>query len=349
MRNILSITSLFCLLTFTSQFLPVRLINKRTNYNKTVILSIIERSDKSLNKLIDHYEHSIETLNLDGTFGFKVARDFLLLSSELLTDRIMKNEVNNLDDDYRDFLQKEILTNQLIQIERIHNIMGKVTEMKDDTHYFHQFSYVLKDNQNFEKNILPFRTYDTDEKLANDLNEGFEYDEQFGDLCFQDIRGKCEELEKCLDYMNKGLSQENYILTHSFLYFLFMQRSNCSKEEFTEEYLKEKMEKAGHGFLKDLNRLNENGTVADGYHDIFLEELTLSGINGVINAFTVERFNLIISWQNEFGCYNSYLSRRRRNTLFDMEHNCEAHESGLAASTLAAYKSFYLIKLLKLK
>ncbi|KAJ8959046.1 hypothetical protein NQ318_022301 [Aromia moschata] len=163
------------------------------------------------------------------------------------------------------------------------------------------------------------------------------------DVCLREIlelsksNRNCYISTICREMMlDENRIDSGYLLTHRLLYLLVTKLQNCklpdnfvSIDIYTKRYC---------SFI--FKEAVTSEMLGYPYHDIFLEQVVLCGLEGYAEFLDQRWLNEILSWQNPFGCYESMQRNVTKRTTFTIDFGCSDHTTGLAAAVLALHLRF---------
>ncbi|XP_069685286.1 uncharacterized protein [Periplaneta americana] len=159
---------------------------------------------------------------------------------------------------------------------------------------------------------------------------------------------KCGTSNKCWDIMsNKDEKIHGYPLTHRLLYLQIARQLECeNRVEFS--HIQESIKDLCSDILVEQNKIVELG-IPKGFRDLFLEQITLCGIEGFAEFLNPLYVDTILPLQTPSGCFADEISdswldalnvapsgnRVKRDDGSLEEDGCTMHITGLATSFLA--------------
>ncbi|CAH1116875.1 unnamed protein product [Phaedon cochleariae] len=156
--------------------------------------------------------------------------------------------------------------------------------------------------------------------------------------------GPCFVSEICSDMMlDWHRVDTGYLLTHRLLYLQIKKLQGCTfpgDPSSTEKYIK----KFCSYIFKEART---NQMLGFPYHDIFLEQVVLCGMEGYEEFLNDTWLSELLHWQNPHGCFASIAKDRIRNktkrTSTTIDHGCSDHSTGLGAAVLALFLRYLML------
>ncbi|XP_050506332.1 UPF0764 protein C16orf89 homolog [Diabrotica virgifera virgifera] len=150
-----------------------------------------------------------------------------------------------------------------------------------------------------------------------------------GDTCY--VSTICKDMMTNTSRMDTG-----YLLTHRLLYIQIKRLEGCIVPEDPVP-IKEYTRLFCSYILKEAKT---NEYLKFPYHDIFMEQVLLCGMEGFAEFLNKPWLETIIKWQNPQGCFESVSKefqniQKRSSHLVDF--GCSDHSTGLGAAVLALF------------
>ncbi|XP_063232733.1 UPF0764 protein C16orf89 homolog [Bacillus rossius redtenbacheri] len=150
----------------------------------------------------------------------------------------------------------------------------------------------------------------------------------------------CEPSEECRRIEERGRRPTGYATTHRLLYLQIARQVGCGGSPYFANTAFRIAELCA-AILREAEFIASLGVPAP-LEDIFIEQVTLCGIEGFAEFVRPEWIRKIMSLQRPEGCYGGVAemtsrtesSRVKRNDL-RTAHGCMMHETGLAAAALS--------------
>eukprot|EP00794_Sanderia_malayensis_P020340 gene20340-22342_t len=262
----------------------------------------------SLEKAIGFYYKNYDEVNVDSIFGVRVAEGSLSIAIKLL-------KANSPSSD------------RLERVEKVYSMVldvaGKGYEQlkASKTDYFKAFKNLI------DKPWLYTRSFIKADRLVGNAKE-FDNDEVFNgvdsDACFSNLIGtnansneekKCIVTDTCLDLMTDERAT-GYYLTHQALYMALAEQqgeaqfeliSRCQKQKFRKFESAEKwdqhMHQIGSKIHNEMVQKYKDGFPPNTSKDLFVEQVVVCQMLGIIECFEEKYFALIAKWQEDSGCW----------------------------------------------
>ncbi|XP_057663404.1 UPF0764 protein C16orf89 [Diorhabda carinulata] len=294
--------------------------------------------EKSLEKVLNFMNENVYQFGFDGFFGLTLAQSQLAKILDLPISRYIYYDVKYL-------------------IEQCQRILIKAQPMlPNDPSYMITFANKLLDFQKWSQTLpnnitfgeLPnlgiYVNWSPTEILKNKraIYKGVETNLCLRELLELSTDQNCYVSSICKEMMlDTYRIDTGYLLTHRLLYMQIKRLQGCliSGDLIkTKDYIK-----LFCSYI--LKEAKTNEYLKFPYHDIFLEQVVLCGIEGYGEFFKEKWLDVMLKWQNSHGCYESipiYKIRNKR-TSHTINYGCSDHATGLGAAALALYFKYLFI------
>ncbi|XP_074034679.1 UPF0764 protein C16orf89 homolog isoform X2 [Leptinotarsa decemlineata] len=154
----------------------------------------------------------------------------------------------------------------------------------------------------------------------------------FNGYCY--ISNICSEMMLDVFRIDTG-----YLLTHRLLYLQIQRLQGCKiPDEYRSTSFNDYTEKFCSYIYKEAKT---NEYLGYPYHDIFMEQVVLCGMEGYSEFISEEWISEVIRWQNPHGCYESIAKNKSKRTSTLIDYGCSDHSTGLGAAALALYYRYF--------
>ncbi|KAL9954060.1 hypothetical protein ACROYT_G041551 [Oculina patagonica] len=291
---------------------------------------MLERTLKSLNKVVDFYGREFRKFNIDGIFGLQAL-------DGILQDLLIKVQTNQI----------QMFSETFRSLNQLHNKATLVASQAQpflnasDPDYY-RLGFVARHAWHFTRE---FRNLDTSlSRLIPQESGNFVSAMMTMDQCISDLIGDqrtgaapCRITDKCWKFI-RSENTTGYMTTHQALYFMVGEVKGC-EANITERLFKSHREGAEiienifeslcASIYKQVKRkeliLRIQRTSRDtGDQDLYMEQCYVCGILGYQKFLSLDRLSVILDWQLPLGCYgsNEYLQdedREKEDSVKDGE------------------------------
>ncbi|XP_053595542.1 UPF0764 protein C16orf89 homolog [Microplitis demolitor] len=286
----------------------------------------------ALYKAVKFINERLDQVNIDSIFGLTLAEANLIaaLSSSHIKflppeQWTLLNEIVNLCLSSRANFDK-----QLDKKNDSFTMMSKVLIQSDIWIHLINWQNGL---------ILPYKYnfHSSKNKAASFLWQGSPQETESDSCLVELVEDNCHVSNKCADMLLKEDGSRGYPLTHRLLYVQAAKALQCKEHHRTN--FKNLIKSYCRNILNDLFELEFNGFPSKS-RDLIMEQIALCGMEG-FSEFTNPHYgDLIIEWQNSFGCFKTrnsdqQIQFRYKRTSNPLDHGCDGHTIGVAAAALS--------------
>ncbi|CAD5118406.1 DgyrCDS7116 [Dimorphilus gyrociliatus] len=282
-------------------------------------IELLDNVLRSMRKGLDFFRLELKNLNLDSVIGTRIVEGQLhqaLISHRKIPNRI-RLEISNLIEKAALISNLSIPYIQLNQPEYYNTLQGSIQpgiwELNEDL----QRTYQVTDH--FISPREQMKESQSDECVANVLGTN------------DNPKRKCIINKFCLDLMTiDGFSK--YSLSHQLFFWQLTKKAGCLKDN-SLKHIKELNKRICSNMLVEAEYFSKQSSPR--YHDLFMEQIALCGMEGFREDFCKEEWTLkIINWQYDDGCWglteNSKRIKREEKVL---KNGCLAHRTAVALSS----------------
>ncbi|KAF5287515.1 hypothetical protein FQA39_LY04143 [Lamprigera yunnana] len=172
-------------------------------------------------------------------------------------------------------------------------------------------------------------------------NKSAEYNGIHSNDCLEELlaSGRCFLSDRCRIFMFGKRLDTAYVLTHRLLFLHVMQMARC----FTRRSIFDELTRDYCALM--LKEAKTNELLGFPQHDLFLEQVTLCGLEGFSEFLNDRWTRVIIQWMSRRGCYKDVDDKLNRRSANHISYGCVDHTTGLAAAALSTILRYTLYKL----
>ncbi|KAG5895893.1 hypothetical protein JTB14_000507 [Gonioctena quinquepunctata] len=299
----------------------------------------IDNVKVSLNHTIDFIGEKYEQFGFDGAFGLTVAEAQLIKLFDISMPPTEGKYVGLLTKKTGEVHRKLVL--QLPTHPSYMKIFGK--KLLNSRKWSDMLKYPFIEGEITKLGFYKNWTVGKVLQQKRAIYKGIKTDKCLRELLeLSPTNGMCYISDICSEMMlDVNRIDTGYLLTHRLLYLQIQRLQGCKIPNTylaTPDYTKK--------FCSYIYKeAITNEFLGFPYHDIFLEQVVLCGMEGYSEFLNGKWLSQILKWQNKHGCYESIARNISKRTSTIIDYGCSDHSTGLGAAALALFYRYLLEKI----